>query len=188
MGMCGRIRSKRNTQLVNHFFCLFMRYLYYLFIVPMCSSCIDIYMDRMEDLDGVNQAGDTIVTCGIYVSLTSDPRLKKKDYHTFIYNDSLYETNSPYDISILCPHEKREISCFNSISPERYFKEIDTFSIFIFNKDTFDAYSWDELRNGKRVLRRYDLSGTDVRTLNSVIPYPPTEEMRYMKMWPPYEE
>ena len=59
-------------------------------------------------------------------------------------------------------------------------------SLFIFDADTFNTYSWDEIKNDYKILRRYDLSLQDIKNLNYIIPYPPTETMKNIKMYPPY--
>jgi hypothetical protein len=65
---------------------------------------------------------------------------------------------------------------------------IDVLSLFIFDTDTFDTYSWDEIKNNYKVLKRYDLSRQDLKHLNYIITYPPTEAMKNMKMYPPYRK
>ena len=65
----------------------------------------------------------------------------------------------------------------------------DTLSVFILHADTVRKYSWDEIRDNYNIIVRYDLSKDDVkRFAGYTIPFPPTEAMRDMKMWPPYEE
>lgn len=69
----------------------------------------------------------------------------------------------------------------------------DTLSIFIFSNDTLNKYSWVEIQSGYKILQRYDLSQEDFKQLSGkndipVIPYPPTDAMRYMKMYPPYDD
>ena len=67
----------------------------------------------------------------------------------------------------------------------------DTLSIFYFQADTINKYSWEEIRHDYKVLCRYDLSSEDIRLLYDKygipeIPYPPTAAMKNMKMYPPY--
>jgi len=67
----------------------------------------------------------------------------------------------------------------------------DTLSVFYFHPDTVAKYSWEEIRQGYKILRRYDLSLEDIYTLYNKsgvpeIPYPPDERMKNMKMYPPY--
>ena len=63
----------------------------------------------------------------------------------------------------------------------------DMMHFFLFDADTFETYSWQELRDGNKILQRYDLKGKDIKRLNYTVPYPPTEAMRDIKMYPPYE-
>lgn len=64
----------------------------------------------------------------------------------------------------------------------------DTLRVFIFDNDTLEAYPWDDIQNNYRILIRYDLIGADIDELDEVIYYPPTPEMQYVKMYPPYSE
>ncbi len=71
---------------------------------------------------------------------------------------------------------------------QRIFEDLpsDTLSIYIFSQDTLDTYGWEEIRDGYKILRRYDLSYPDLEKLKFVIPYPPSEAMKGMKMYPPF--
>jgi len=62
----------------------------------------------------------------------------------------------------------------------------DTLSVYFFDPDSLEAYPVDDIIDGYRVLRRYDLSYEDIRLLDNRIPYPPTYEMRAMRMYPPW--
>lgn len=67
----------------------------------------------------------------------------------------------------------------------------DTLSIFIFSKDTLERYYWENIQQNCNILKRYDLSIEDMEKLSvtkstTIIPYPPTEAMKKMKMYPPY--
>jgi hypothetical protein len=69
----------------------------------------------------------------------------------------------------------------------------DTLSIFYFHSDTLNKYSWEEIQRDYRILQRYDLSIEDIHVLYDQydipeIPYPPTEIMKNMKMYPSYEK
>ena len=76
------------------------------------------------------------------------------------------------------------------ISTEEVFKKysIDTLSIYFFDADIVDNYSWETIREEYKILKRYDLSIEDIQLLDYEIPYPPTEVMRGMRMYPRYEE
>jgi hypothetical protein len=64
----------------------------------------------------------------------------------------------------------------------------DTLSLFIFDADVIDQYSWDIIKEEYKILKRYDLSSQDFKRLKYIITYPPTEEMKDVKMYPPYKE
>lgn len=62
----------------------------------------------------------------------------------------------------------------------------DTLSIYIISDHVYKTVPWDSIRKEYMILRRYDLSEKDLRLLDDFIPYPPSEAMRNMKMYPPY--
>ena len=99
--------------------------------------------------------------------------------------------NNPL-LFILEPSEKSYVECFEGDDPlGELFSYLphDTLSVFVLHADTVRKYSWDEIRNSYNIVVRYDLSEEDVRSFeDNTIPFPPTESMRNMKMWPPYEE
>ena len=64
----------------------------------------------------------------------------------------------------------------------------DTMSVFIFDAKVLDTYSWEEIRDNYMILKRYDLSLEDLQKLDFTLYYPPTEAMKDIKMYPPYEE
>lgn len=63
------------------------------------------------------------------------------------------------------------------------------YSIFIIDAQTaFHEKSWEQIQEDYDILVRYDLTFDDIRKLGKVIPFPPTEEMKGMKMFPPYDD
>ena len=71
-------------------------------------------------------------------------------------------------------------------SYESKFISMDTLIVFVFNSDTLSSRGWDYVKDHNNVTQRYDLSLSNLRNLNWRIAFPPTEEMRNIKMWPPY--
>ena len=61
----------------------------------------------------------------------------------------------------------------------------DTLSVFIISADTLSKYGYDEVAKNNRLLVRYDLSISNLKRLGWTIPYPPTEQMKGMKMFVP---
>lgn len=68
------------------------------------------------------------------------------------------------------------------------YKELstDTISFFVFDCDTVEAYPWDVICDEYKILKRYDSSYNDLKSLNYTIYYPPVYAMRRVKMYPPY--
>lgn len=73
----------------------------------------------------------------------------------------------------------------NEIFFEESFRQ-DTLSVAYISADTVAKYGWDDVLENYRVYQRYDLSLHDFNMLKGRIPCPPTPEMMYIKMYPPY--
>lgn len=110
-----------------------------------------------------------------------------------LYDGGLYpDTLLPQS----CEYIYREIKAsgkyyyYSSAKWEEIYSNLpcDTMSVFIFHTDTLNKYSWQEVRDGYKILRRYDLSLEDIKKMKWTIPYPPDESMAGMKMYPPYQK
>ena len=107
---------------------------------------------------------DTTVTdCGAL----SQPQLYKalpKDMNT-----SALDMNVPWELAFECRDQLPN----------------DTLTIFVFDAEKLEA------RNAHvkySLLARYDLSLRDLQRANWVLFYPPLENMKDIKMWPPYKK
>ena len=100
-----------------------------------------------------------------------------------IYPDTLIEKNPSY--SKISAYSTLEIGGLVTI--ERIFERenIDTLSIYFFDADVVDNIPWETVREEYKVLKRYDLSIEDIQLLDYEITYPPTEQMKNMRMYPP---
>jgi|SRR5690554_3001533 len=58
-------------------------------------------------------------------------------------------------------------------------------SIYIFHPDTLAEYSDQEIIDDYKVLVRYDLTLSDLETLDFFVPYPPSEAMNGMRIYMP---
>ena len=58
-------------------------------------------------------------------------------------------------------------------------------SIFVFHPDTLADYSDEVITEDYKVLARYDLSLSDLETLDFFVPYPPSEAMSGMQVYLP---
>jgi len=67
------------------------------------------------------------------------------------------------------------------------YKSSDILCLYIFNSDTLRKYSWEEIKEGYKVLRRYDLNVNYLKEIDYKVCYPPSENMENIQMYPPYE-
>ena len=70
----------------------------------------------------------------------------------------------------------------------RSLSNTDTVRVFVLDKKQYDETDWDTIRDQYLILQRYDFAKADLNFLGWHIAYPPTPEMKDIKMWPPYEE
>ena len=92
---------------------------------------------------------------------------------------------------IIEPGDKSCVVCIETDPLGNLYADLphDTLSVFVLHADTVRKYSWEEICEDYNIIVRYDLSKADVKSFeNYIVPFPPTEAMRNMKMWPPYEE
>jgi hypothetical protein len=62
----------------------------------------------------------------------------------------------------------------------------DTIMCFVFDAYILEHESSQTIKDNYLILQRYDLSLGDVKQLEWELPFPPTEKMKYMQMYPPY--
>lgn len=62
----------------------------------------------------------------------------------------------------------------------------DSLLIYLFHIDTLKNNTWSDVRDGYKILKRYDLSLEDLEYLDYKLSYPPDAKMSGVKMYPPY--
>ena len=140
-------------------------------------SCKKCYFDS-DNAVIKNESDKNIVILKLYYDYQKNPN------DTIIYDDfSVYELS----MRSIKPKETLSIIYWNKREKD-VISAADTFSVHILDEEVVYEYSWKEVCNKYKVLCRYDLSGQDIINLNFTIPYPPSPEMKNMKMYPPYEE
>ena len=77
--------------------------------------------------------------------------------------------------------------CYEELFHSKISFPNDTLIVNIFDEEVLESNAWEDIGNNYMVLQRYDLSLQDLQQLNWQISYPPTEAMKDMKMYPPYE-
>jgi len=65
---------------------------------------------------------------------------------------------------------------------------LDTISVYVFDAELIENIEWEVVARDYLVLKRYDLSWSDLKRLDWRITYPPTEAMKDVKQYPPYGE
>jgi hypothetical protein len=66
--------------------------------------------------------------------------------------------------------------------------QTDTIVFFLFDANTLETMPWDIVMKKYLILQRFDVSLQDMQRLNWTITYPPTVEMKDIKMYPPYKK
>lgn len=99
-----------------------------------------------------------------------------------------YETPPDAHTYKIDPGKINTDALFSGISWEDSFGDSyvlpnDTLSVFV-----FDALKMEDKQSSSRdaLLVRYDLVLRDLQQLNWIVMYPPTRNMKSIKMWPPY--
>ena len=142
----------------------------------------------------------SIILLFLLIMITACPELGYKHYFWFSNNytsdvfvylgvaprelgGSLYPDTGVAETKCGIPLGKNEFMYY-SYNYEYHIN--DTLCLFIFDANTYNSYSWEEIKTNYMVLQRYDLSLSDFQKLNKQITYPPTEAMKEIKMYPPY--
>jgi hypothetical protein len=128
-------------------------------LLTVCSKC-ELAMDHSYVIDLINEADHPI---GYYFG-------DGGKYGTY-YPDSLPKTNDyvMYNIDdVISPGIESHLSW------DKYFETLpyDTLSLFIFHTDTLNMYSWDEIRDDYKILKRYVFSYDDLERMDWTITYP----------------
>ena len=158
------------------------------FLLTLCS-CHSLLNSWYTTLELANDSEHSII---VYWALGNHP--EGTEYPDTILADVYFRQDSPSDTSIiynLVQSGEYAVVKLDGFEIEDYFAlclEEDTLSVFVIHGDTALMRPWKDIKENNNYIVRYDLSYSDYLNLNERIPFPPTEAMRDMKMWPPYEE
>ena len=125
---------------------------------------------------------------GIYINNQSD-----NDLYMGIGFDSISSFYTPpdyfaFDDFSLCKQNEEKYFICTGLFWDEYFKanNLKTLSIFLLDSDTVQTYDIQTLKEGYKIKCRYDVTLKDLDIFRCTFTYPPTPEMRDIKMWPPY--
>ena len=152
-------------------------------IILSCTYLIFLFFascDWIIELEVKNESSNDIVV------------LIKEKYN--LDEDTLLSINNTYpyyeEWQKISPQETGDIwgEMNGCTSWKEYYKNHnikDYLHLFVLDVDTLANYSWSEIRERNLILVRYDLTYKDIELFLPLY-YPPTPEMRDIKMWPPY--
>ena len=161
-----------------------MKYLIYIFGVLLLNSCR--FPDEGYMLYVENNTNHIIA---LYVEETSYPDTSIIEIRPSVFPGMhCLSIGSKPELFFVQPNSvKTRGLCYLGRLEDRYkFNKVEKLSVFIFQSDTIDKYSWEEVQHNYMVLKRYDLSLKGWQNLNFTITYPPSETMKNIKQFPPY--
>lgn len=144
------------------------------YLALIANSCKDDIPIRLETIHVVNNADHNIESA---VPSSGGPFYPDTAL-TEIVTGSMQNTppgrNAYYD-----HHGTGSLAALIESTPE------GLISIYVFHPDTLANYSDQEIIDDYNVLARYDLTLSDLETLDFFVPYPPSEAMNDMRIYMP---
>lgn len=156
-------------------------FIMYLFVIFTLSSCK--FLEELITIYGLwmrNDSDELIAIWSTYDQSTNTLLPQNKPDFDYIARSVDLESENEYPLEehIMISHRNWLEQLSNK----------DTVRIFIFNHEIIENTDWSVVRDQYLVEQRYDLTKEQLIGLNYRIAYPPTPEMKDVKMWPPYEE
>ena len=105
-----------------------------------------------------------------------------------VYPDTSLDLDTFSFKLIIEPGETADIIKASSVKISEIIEDLpaDTLSVYLFHIDTLKNNTWSDVRDGYKLLKRYDLSLEDLEYLDYKLSYPPDAKMSGVKMYPPY--
>ncbi len=120
--------------------------------IILCSGSCKIFVEYAYLMRIHNNTNDTIFVCAGYN-----------------YPDTTLSSKKP---SLLMVYPNTRNGGLDSETHWADKVDNDTLSIFVFNKDTVDAYDWAQIRDDYKIIKRYDLSISELDEMSWTIKYP----------------
>lgn len=164
-------------------------------IVPVYRNCVryECHVVNNSQIDIlVYEAGGDSITASVYPDTLLPELWRYFDDYEFSFVLPMEDYPLEPTAHIIVPggsfpvlatlrerYTRRE---FDSFFPDGYY------SVFIIEGQKVIDKGWDGIREDNDIIVRYDLTYDDLVMLDKIIPFPPTEDMKDVKMWPPYDE
>ncbi|NOQ27302.1 MAG: hypothetical protein GQ564_18225 [Bacteroidales bacterium] len=133
-------------------------------LIVLFTKCEYLIPDKWYDLIYLSNESDIPISYFVADSFVGNGS---------IYPDTILPEELPYLTYPLVKSNEKQVIVNQDHKIENYFKfPADTLSVFIFHTDTLNKYSWEEVRDGYMILKRYDLSLDDLEVNNYTIIYP----------------
>ena len=155
-------------------FDIMKRFILFLFIAFAVSGC-----KWLEEI---------ITEYGVFIKNTSDKTIGV--WGTYKQSNALLPQNKPF-IKDVARTSSQFTHDFIMSERRDWLKDLsdrDTIRIFIFDREIVRNTDWSIIRDQYLVQQRYDITAAELMAIGWNFAYPPTPEMKDVKMWPPYEE
>lgn len=154
---------------------ILMKMLKIFLISILVTSCERVAMDKDYPLFLKNQSNHSVRTI-----------INQGGKFGLHYPDtSLPEVSDRISIEIL-PGSKNAVAGGDVTWAQIFASQfpLDTLSFFVLHSDTVSKFIWNDIKSDYKILKRYDVSLTDLEKLNYTLTYPPDSTMRGIKMYP----
>ena len=182
----------------------------YLTIIRMKKICLFAFILALQScyffpvwpedvcLSTENHSNDSLLVYVAWGRLPSNPTvypdtLLPRD--AYVGEINLPHTNDSISgyLLLVPPHDGTALLCTEVNTDywghglyDKFFNEFirtDVLSVFYISADSVRKYGYDYVASHNIIVARYDLTASDIKSLNMIIPYPPTDAMSGMKIW-----
>lgn len=135
-----------------------------IFQLTVFSQCDKIIMDKRYPLFLVNKSNQSLA---YYLAIDDGISSNTAYPDTLLPVDKITSgTVPPFETKMIEDSGLKWEIIFDTYLPQ------DTLSVFIFNADTLSSVSWSKIREEYLILKRYDLSLSDLEEMDWTITYP----------------
>jgi len=122
-------------------------------------GCIDTFGDRAFGFRLLNNSG-----------------IKIEAYASFIYPDTTLMSTKP-EFKSLNPGRSAYIfdADVSKESLSRFYDNGEIITVFIFNTDTLNRYSWDQIHDDYNILKRYEFTWEELKNQGGDLIYPDSD-------------